>query len=122
MASTKETPRCSFCGRTEAQVEFMVPSPRSDALICSICIEACGDMLDDYEERNRHDGELSFDTLPKPMELKATLDEYVIGQDNAKKVLSVAVYNHYKRILTKRESDIELQKSNVLLLGPTGSG
>lgn len=138
MASTKETRRCSFCGRTESQVEFMIPSPKSEALICNYCVEACGDVLDDFRSQHREEGELSFETLPKPQELKATLDEYVIGQDNAKKVLSVAVYNHYKRILTKttaskrrkkskkageaEEEPVEIQKSNVLLIGPTGVG
>ena len=110
-------------------------------MICNNCIEACNELIDENFDRptaKKGDGELSFDTLPKPKELKATLDEYVIGQDDAKKVLSVAVYNHYKRILTKKNTkpqkgkkkqpdenepeQVEIQKSNVLLLGPTGVG
>lgn len=122
---------CSFCGRNEKQTLFLIPSP-TGLYICDSCVEACSDLI--YEHTHSHSGDmLSFDTLPKPMEIKATLDEYVIGQEEAKKVLSVAVYNHYKRILYRDEkskkskkknagSDIEIQKSNVLLLGPTGVG
>lgn len=129
---------CSFCGRREDQVAFLIPSPVSNAMICNNCIDACSEIIDEtYGKKTTSDpGELSFDTLPKPKELKATLDEYVIGQDDAKKVLSVAVYNHYKRILSRQnrrgrakkkkdapETDqVEIQKSNVLLLGPTGVG
>ncbi|MBP5207618.1 MAG: ATP-dependent Clp protease ATP-binding subunit ClpX [Clostridia bacterium] len=129
---------CSFCGRDESQVGFMIPSPVSNAMICNYCIDACVEIADtDFGAAPADDGELSFETLPKPKELKATLDEYVIGQEEAKKVLSVAVYNHYKRILSKQntkpgrgrkkkadqgEEQVEIQKSNVLLLGPTGVG
>lgn len=129
---------CSFCGRDESQVGFLIPSPVSNAMICNYCVDACCEIAEaDFGERPAGDGELSFDTLPKPKDLKATLDEYVIGQDDAKKVLSVAVYNHYKRILSKKKSkpgrgkkkkaeadgdEVEIQKSNVLLLGPTGVG
>ena len=130
---------CSFCGRTENQVDFLVPSPVTNAMICNNCIDACSELIDDvYTPKKPADpGELSFETLPKPKELKATLDEYVIGQDDAKKVLSVAVYNHYKRILSLKKArpgrskkkaaeqdkdKVEIQKSNVLLLGPTGVG
>lgn len=137
---TKNLPRvCSFCGRPEDKVGFLIPSPVSNAMICNNCIDACTELADDVYGKNlpAEPGELSFDTLPKPKELKATLDEYVIGQDDAKKVLSVAVYNHYKRILSlkkkrpekarkkaaeKEPEKVEIQKSNVLLLGPTGVG
>ena len=127
---------CSFCGRSEAQVEFLIPSP-TGAMICDNCIDACNQIIFDHEQMMAEDGEeLSLATLPKPSEIKAMLDEYVIGQDAAKKVLSVAVYNHYKRILSApkpqrrgrkktdeaKGEDVEIQKSNVLLLGSTGVG
>ncbi|MCI8332539.1 MAG: ATP-dependent Clp protease ATP-binding subunit ClpX [Clostridiales bacterium] len=120
--------RCSFCGRTEEQVLFLIPSP-TGACICDGCIDACNELI--YSETHLPDKStqqagLTIATLPKPKEIKAALDEYVIGQDAAKKALSVAVYNHYKRILSKEkgqnESGVEIQKSNVLLLGPTGVG
>ena len=126
--------RCDFCGRSESQVEYMIPSP-TGLFICNYCLEACNMIVAEQTKlpSSAKDGGLTFETLPKPMELKAALDEYVIGQDEAKKALSVAVYNHYKRILQlekksrkgapKVEDDgVEIQKSNVLLLGPTGVG
>ncbi len=128
---------CSFCGRSEEQVNYMIPSP-TGAIICDKCIDTCNLIIDEHENTVEADtSELTFATLPKPMQIKAMLDEYVIGQDQAKKVLSVAVYNHYKRILNmpkprrykrgeKQTSDtdtnVEIQKSNVLLLGTTGVG
>ena len=116
---------CSFCGRSEKQALFLIPSP-SGACICDSCVDACSQLINDYTNQQSFDT-LSLDSLPKPMQIKATLDEYVIGQDEAKIALSVAVYNHYKRILVKnkknkKDDDVELQKSNVLLLGPTGVG
>jgi len=121
-----DSPRCSFCGRTEEQVLFLIPSP-TGAFICDGCIDACNELI--YEEtavqspHGKAPKGLSLDTLPRPKEIKASLDEYVIGQDDAKRALSVAVYNHYKRILSpKTEDGVEIQKSNVLLLGPTGVG
>ena len=124
---------CSFCGRKENQVNFLIPSP-TGVYICDFCVDACQELI--YENtitQSSIDDGLSFETLPKPAQIKAILDEYVIGQDDAKKVLSVAVYNHYKRILYNQErandkqkgtsaDDVELQKSNVLLIGPTGVG
>lgn len=121
---------CSFCGRKENQVNFLIPSP-TGVYICDFCVDACQELI--YENtvaQSVSDDGLSFETLPKPAQIKSILDEYVIGQDDAKKVLSVAVYNHYKRILYNRDrndkqgegNDIELQKSNVLLIGPTGVG
>ena len=125
---------CSFCGRNENQVNFLIPSP-SGVYICDFCVETCADMIYETKEAECELEELSLSTLPKPREIKAALDEHVIGQDEAKIALSVAVYNHYKRILSKdefshsrrkkaeEESDgVEIQKSNVLLLGPTGVG
>lgn len=117
--------KCSFCGRNEREV-FKLFAGNNGVLICDSCVENCYDLLEEYEEskylENRKN--LSDIKLLKPMEIKEKLDEYVIGQEEAKKVLSVAVYNHYKRILNGSEDDdgVELQKSNVLLIGPTGSG
>ncbi len=125
---------CSFCGRTENKVNFLIPSP-SGVYICDMCVDACQELI--YENtvvQSSVGEELSFETLPKPAKIKSILDEYVIGQDEAKKVLSVAVYNHYKRILYNRdksdkkakcdvaENEVDLQKSNVLLIGNTGVG
>ena len=118
---------CSFCGRKENQVNFLIPSP-TGAYICDFCVDACQQLIYENTVANENDIDgLTFDTLPKPIQIKETLDEYVIGQDEAKIALSVAVYNHYKRILYKNnansdEPQIDLQKSNVLLLGPTGVG
>ncbi len=118
--------RCAFCGRTEHQVLFLIPSP-TGIYICDSCVEVCNEIIDEHTGKNIRGAGLSFDTLPKPQKIKETLDEYVIGQDAAKRALSVAVYNHYKRILhreSKKSDDdyVEIQKSNVLLLGPTGVG
>ena len=119
---------CSFCGRNEKQVNFLIPSP-TGVYICDFCVDACQELIYENSVAESSLGDsLSFETLPKPAQIKATLDEYVIGQDEAKKVLAVAVYNHYKRILYNRnkanedDNDIELQKSNVLLIGNTGVG
>ncbi len=119
---------CSFCGRTEEQVSFLIPSP-TGIYICDFCVDICEQLINENTESEAVDAEvtedLTFETLPKPRDIKKTLDEYIIGQDDAKVALSVAVYNHYKRILrseTKDEDDVVIQKSNVLLLGPTGAG
>ena len=112
--------RCSFCNKTQNQVRKMISGPNG-AFICDECIDVCSEILEEeyeYEERTRFDDI----NLLTPEELKAFLDDYVIGQDEAKKVLSVAVYNHYKRILAERDLGVELQKSNILMLGPTGCG
>ena len=112
--------RCSFCGRTEEQVHKLIAGPEG-AYICDECIGICSEIIDEElaETQNEIHDEIN---LMKPAEIKEFLDGYVIGQDEAKKVLAVAVYNHYKRILSSGVSDIELQKSNILMLGPTGSG
>ncbi len=124
---------CVFCGRDQDQVEFLIPSP-AGICICDRCIDACNEIAEEVRTDYNSASGLSFDTLPKPDEIKKLLDEYVIGQDEAKKTLSVAVYNHYKRILAdggkrskkrgakKQKEEVEIQKSNVLLLGPTGVG
>ena len=117
--------RCSFCGKSQDQVRKLIAGPEG-VFICDECIEVCMEIVEDelYEHEETVPEENDLDIkLVKPREMKAFLDENVIGQEEAKKVLSVAVYNHYKRILFKKdEGDIELQKSNVIMLGPTGSG
>lgn len=114
--------RCSFCGRYQSQVRKLIEGP-NNIYICDACVDLCQELIDEEFGRDMEEGlEPPEINLCKPMEMKTLLDEYVIGQDEAKKVLSVAVYNHYKRITSKRDTDVELQKSNVLLLGPTGSG
>ncbi len=116
--------RCSFCGKTQDQVNKLIAGPNG-AYICDECIEICNEIIEEEMIRgvssDREGVDLDINLL-KPEEINAILDEYGIGQDEAKKVLSVAVYNHYKRILAEPTLDVELQKSNVLMLGPTGSG
>ena len=118
----RQGPRCSFCGKTQNAVERLVAGP--NVYICNECISLCNDILNDEEFMDSQGGkQKEMKKLPLPAEMKAVLDEYVIGQERAKRALSVAVYNHYKRINRKqRKEDVELQKSNILLLGPTGSG
>ena len=115
--------RCSFCGKAQEQVNRLISGPNG-AFICDECIDICAEILEDeaIEERDSKHSAKEDINLLKPEELKAFLDDYVIGQDQAKKVLSVAVYNHYKRVLAGNNIDVELQKSNILMLGPTGSG
>ncbi|MBQ5801397.1 MAG: ATP-dependent Clp protease ATP-binding subunit ClpX, partial [Clostridia bacterium] len=136
--SKKNRPTCSFCGRPDTEVTFLIPSP-TGAFICDNCIVAAMELIEAHmpDVESNETEALSFEKLPKPIEIKKILDEHVIGQDEAKKVLSVAVYNHYKRILSREENQkksedkskqseisdsVEIQKSNVLLLGPTGVG
>jgi len=110
--------KCSFCGKTQEQVKRLIAGP--GVYICDECIELCNEII---EEEFTEDQDVQLDNILKPKEIKAILDEYVIGQHDAKKALSVAVYNHYKRINSNTQnSDVELQKSNILMLGPTGSG
>lgn len=135
---------CSFCGRNENQVEFLIPSP-TGLYICDKCVDACNDIIFDHMSEIEPAADFSAGELPTPKEIKETLDEYIIGQDKAKIALSVAVYNHYKRLMhndarrkleagrakakakdenetTEREEEVDIQKSNVLLIGPTGVG
>lgn len=114
--------KCSFCGKSQKQVKKLIAGP--GVYICDECIDLCNEIID--EELNEA-SDLQLDELPKPREIYEYLSNYVIGQDHAKKSMSVAVYNHYKRVQagqngTKRDDSIELAKSNILLLGPTGSG
>ena len=116
--------RCSFCNKTQDQVKKLISGPNG-IYICDQCVSICSDILDEEFEEEEDDGNPAEDMeikLLKPKEIKEFLDDYVIGQDEAKKVLAVAVYNHYKRILSGKDVDVELQKSNILMLGPTGSG
>ena len=112
-------PHCSFCGKSAEEVRKLVAGPGVN--ICDECVALCGQIVDDMEFETELE-DLDLGELPKPKELAASLDEYVIGQEDAKKVLSVAVYNHYKRIGASIADDVELQKSNILLVGPTGTG
>ena len=125
MADNRSTEcRCCFCGRTERQAEVLIPSP-TGFYICNQCVYACSEILEEFENENHVTEDLpALAELPKPKDIKRILDDYVIGQDEAKKALCVAVYNHYKRISQKKDDDdgVEIQKSNVLLLGPTGVG
>ncbi|GAF10009.1 ATP-dependent Clp protease ATP-binding subunit ClpX [Paenibacillus pini JCM 16418] len=110
--------KCSFCGKSQEQVRKLVAGP--GVYICDECIELCTEIV---EEELGHEEEIDLKDIPKPKDICDILDQYVIGQEQAKKSLSVAVYNHYKRINTgSKIEDVELQKSNILLLGPTGSG
>ena len=117
--------RCSFCGKPQSMVNRLIAG--NGSYICDDCVRMCMSIIGGYEAEQGSDYEglpLAFDHLPKPAQIKGNLDQYVIGQERAKKVLSVAVYNHYKRILHagREKDDVELQKSNILLIGPTGSG
>ena len=116
--------RCSFCGKSQGQVRKLIAGPKG-AYICDECVDICAEIMEEEFENEEETGaaeETEQINLLKPEELKAFLDDYVIGQDQAKKVLSVAVYNHYKRIMAGDDLGVELQKSNILMLGPTGSG
>ena len=120
MADDKKSLRCSFCGKAENQVHRMIQGP--GVRICDECVQLCMSILDDGYQPGPEAGYETPDQLPTPREIKAVLDQYVIGQDAAKVALSVAVYNHYKRIFFGGGEDVELQKSNILMIGPTGSG
>ena len=115
--------RCSFCGKRKEEVRKIIAGP-NDTYICDECIEICSEIIEEefeYDDKYETENDLEINLL-KPKEIKAFLDEYVIGQEQAKKVLSVAVYNHYKRVTSGQKLDVEIQKSNILMLGPTGSG
>ncbi len=143
-SSSKGMRYCSFCGRNETAVDFLIPSPAGGAFICDICVDACEELILEHTQLETPFDKLSISELPRPAQIKSSLDRFVIGQDDAKIALSVAVYNHYKRILSKESQkpltkkskkaakkqqaeesapdEVELQKSNVLLIGPTGVG
>ena len=121
--------KCSFCGKTQDQVKKLIAGP--DVYICDECVELCNEILDEefFEAKEKEPKKEekkpieNLDSVPKPHEIKAYLDQHIVGQDDAKKVLSVAVYNHYKRLAHNQDtSEVEIQKSNILLVGPTGSG
>ena len=112
--------RCSFCGKRESQAERLIAGP--GVYICSDCVQACMELLRDEIQVDEQGALRQPERLPTPMEMKTFMDQYIIGQDDAKIALAVAVYNHYKRIYLAKDSDVELQKSNILLIGPTGSG
>ena len=121
MARNNEQPiRCSFCGKRENQVERLIAGP--GVYICSDCVAACSELLREEMQFDERGNLRAPETLPTPMEMKSYLDGYIVGQDKAKVTLAVAVYNHYKRIYFGHDSEVELQKSNILLIGPTGSG
>jgi len=122
MVKKKQENYCSFCGRPQSEVLVLIAGP-NDTFICDRCVEACNVII---KEQKKHLVQSFSKDLPTPEEIKRELDQYVIGQERAKKVLSVAVYNHYKRIRAKELGlsldDVEIEKSNILLIGPTGSG
>ncbi len=117
MDDKKLQPRCSFCNKTQDQVRKLIAGP--NAYICDECVDICAEIINEEFEDEQDYGDIN---LLKPVEIKNFLDQYVIGQEDAKKVLSVAVYNHYKRVMAVKDPDIELQKSNIIMVGPTGSG
>ncbi len=120
--NTEDKIRCSFCGKTQDQVRKLIAGPNG-VYICDDCIDICAEIIEEeFEDEVMTPEVMDEITLYKPIEIKEFIDEYVIGQDEAKKVLSVAIYNHYKRIMSDVEMDVEVQKSNILLLGPTGCG
>ncbi len=122
MAKNNEQPpiRCSFCGKRENQTSRLIAGP--GVYICSDCVQACSDLLREEYDLDTPEALKAPEHLPTPVEMKSFMDRYIIGQDDAKVALSVAVYNHYKRIYLGADSEVELQKSNILLIGPTGSG
>ena len=125
MANQKSVPTCSFCSRTDEQVNLLIPGPKG-VYICDNCVELCGELVREYlgdnSKETKKKSAFTMDYLPHPAEIKKSLDEYVVGQDGAKRALSVAVYNHYKRLMQKEDDGVEIQKSNVLLIGKTGCG
>ena len=110
--------RCSFCNKNQDQVRKLIAGP-NNVYICDECIEICSEIVEEEFDETTTGTDIN---LLKPTEIKSFLDQYVIGQEEAKKVLSVSVYNHYKRVLAGKDLDVELQKSNILMVGPTGSG
>lgn len=124
MAKKKtEQAQCSFCGRPADMAEVLVPSAGAPGVyICSDCVETINGILHDYKEQSKDAAPTKMDSVPKPKEIYDYLNQYVIGQDEAKKYLAVAVYNHYKRLAQNKDDDVDIEKSNVILVGPTGTG
>lgn len=127
MAKKTESPReCSFCGRPAEMAELLVPSSKKGVYICTDCVENIASALKEYRsgagQAPSRDEEVQLDKVPRPKEICAFLDKYVIGQDAAKRYLSVAVYNHYKRLAQGKDDDVDIEKSNIILVGPTGTG
>lgn len=125
MAKSTDTAKCSFCGRPANMTEALVPSvDKANTYICAECVSAISGMLDEYHRENKAASKeaTSMTDIPKPKEIYEFLNQYVIGQDDAKKYLSVAVYNHYKRLSQKQDDDVDIEKSNIILVGPTGTG
>ena len=114
---TDDTLRCSFCGKSQNEVKKLIAGPT--VYICNECIDICNEIITDDQQA---ESVATRPPLPKPGEIKSFLDEYVIGQDDAKKILSVAVYNHYKRLNQKIDNDVEIEKSNIIMVGETGTG
>ena len=125
MAKKTETAKCSFCGKPASMAEILIPAAVAPNIyICSDCITAIDEMLDEYRQDKKVTSktDTKLTSIPKPKEIYEFLNNYVIGQDEAKKYLSVAVYNHYKRLSQRRDDDVDIEKSNILLVGPTGTG
>ena len=122
----KNNIKCSFCGRPSDMSEVLVPSAIGETYICAECIDQIHDMLgeyrDDIKEKNKAEAATNLDSVPRPREINDFLNQYVIGQDSAKKYLSVAVYNHYKRLAQNADDDVDIEKSNIILVGRTGTG
>ncbi|MDE5595392.1 MAG: AAA family ATPase, partial [Muribaculaceae bacterium] len=128
MPAKPKEPKCSYCGRGASQVQALVPAPDQKSYICTDCVNAIHEMIVEYngdtlgeKKHSKHIGK-NLAEVPKPAAIKAFLDQYVIGQDDAKKYLSVAVYNHYKRLLQPDNDDVDIEKSNIIMVGPTGTG
>ena len=124
------TVKCSFCGKEPSYTDILIPSPLGETYICSDCVNQIEGLLKDYLQENTPNGKKKAEVdnhandnkpLPTPKDIRAFLDQYVIGQDDAKKYLSVAVYNHYKR-LAQNNDDVDIEKSNIIMVGPTGTG
>lgn len=127
MAKKKIELKCSFCGRPASMSEVMIPSADKDIYICAECVDQIHDLLKEYRTGSSHEAigkteDIKLDAVPKPHDIKAFLDQYIVGQDDAKKYLAVAVYNHYKRLAQPEDDDVDIEKSNIILVGPTGTG
>lgn len=121
----KQQIKCSFCGRPADMSEVLVPSAIGETYICAECIDQIHDMLKEYRHENKpksNESDIDLTSIPKPKEINDFLNQYVIGQDDAKKYLSVAVYNHYKRLAQDKGDDVDIEKSNIIIVGPTGTG